>query len=50
MVRVILTVPEKLMERFDKLIKGRYNTRNEAIRAGMKLLIKEMEEERHKSY
>jgi metal-responsive CopG/Arc/MetJ family transcriptional regulator len=41
--RVLLTVPDKLLKHFDREIKGAYTSRNEAIRASMKLLLEELE-------
>ena len=37
--RVVLLVPESFLDLFDRKTKGIYASRNEAIRAGMKLIM-----------
>jgi metal-responsive CopG/Arc/MetJ family transcriptional regulator len=37
--RILVYVPEKFLERFDNEIEGIYTSRNEAIRAGMIMVL-----------
>lgn len=45
--RFTLEVPDDFMTKFEKTIKGQYDNRSEAIRASMRLLIKEIEKNQH---
>jgi len=40
--RILVHVPEKFLEEFDREIGGLYASRNEAIRAGMILILETM--------
>lgn len=40
MTKFTLDVRDNFLEQFDKAIRGKYNTRAEAIRAAMRLLLK----------
>lgn len=46
MGKFTLAVGEDLLREFDEFIKGKYNTRAEAIRAAMRLLLNQMKENR----
>ena len=41
--RILVHVPEKFLERFDREIEGVYASRNEAIRAGMIMVLEALE-------
>ena len=40
--RIIVQVPERFLERFDREIEGFYASRNEAVRAGMIMLLESL--------
>jgi len=40
--RILVHVPDKFLEEFDREIRGLYASRNEAIRAGMILILETM--------
>ena len=40
-MRVIFSTSQQLLDKFDSWIKGRYDTRSEALRAAMKRLMNE---------
>lgn len=44
--RVILQVPERFLKAFDEEIEGIYASRNEAIRAGMIMVLESIKAER----
>ena len=53
--RILVRVPEKFLREFDRETRGLYASRNEAIRAGMIMVLealkrREVLEERHASY
>jgi metal-responsive CopG/Arc/MetJ family transcriptional regulator len=43
--RIIVQVPERFLERFDSEIEGFYASRNEAVRAGMIMLLESLRSE-----
>ena len=45
MTRFTLEVPDKLLKDFEQRIKGLYGNRSEAIRAAMRLLIAQINQE-----
>jgi len=45
MKRIELDVSEDFLKTFDETIQNKYNTRAEAIRDAMRLLLKQIEEE-----
>ena len=47
--RVLVRVPKEFLEEFDREINGFYASRNEAIRAGMSMVIEDRDKERKSS-
>jgi len=45
MAKFTLDVPDEFLKDFDEAIKKKYQTRNEAIRDGMRLLAEKLKEE-----
>jgi len=48
MAKFTLDVPDEFLKDFDEAIKRKYQTRNEAIRDGMRLLAEKLKEEEKK--
>ena len=46
MPRFSIDIPQEFLKEFDETTKGKYQTRNEAVRTAMRLLIEKLKEEK----